>query len=131
MYRDTTMITQAELVLSLFALGIKVSKDTYAGMPAVAVDSGVPYHNVQICYLGENSILVRHKDIPGRDYVIKEDILKEFIVEEFDIASNCVDRCEAFDSFFDALDNAVHAETSADGNESYIYTHLGRVSSHA
>ena len=123
------MITIDQLVLALFGMGIKVSKDTYAGMPAVAVDTGVPYHNVQICYLGEKSILVRHKDIPGRDYVIKEDILKEFIVEEFDIASNCVDRCEPFDSFFDALDNAVHAETS--GNENYIYTHLGRVSSHA
>lgn len=125
------MITQAELVLSLFAIGIKVSKDTYAGMPAVAVDTGIDHHMVQICYLSENSILIRHKNIPGRDYVIKEDILKEFIAEEFDIALNCVDRCEKFDSFYDALDTAAHAPTSADKNDAYIYTHLGRVSTHA
>ena len=107
------MITVQQFVLALFEIGITVYKDTYAGKELIGINTGLGYHNVQVCFLTPETVLVRHIEIPGRDYTLdasNPNIVNDFAKLELDIMNNCVTTNLDSDAFVDALERVVDSE---------------------
>lgn len=107
------MITVQQFVLALFEIGITVYKDTYAGKELIGINTGLGYHNVQVCFLTPETILVRHIETPGRDYTLNAsdpNIVRDFASEEYDIVTNCITTGIDSDAYVDALERFLETE---------------------
>lgn len=107
------MITLQQLVLSIYEMGITIYKDTYAEKQSIGIHTGLGYHNINVCFLTPETVLVRHIEIPGRDYTLdasNPNIVNDFAKLELDIMNNCVTTNLDSDAFVDALERVVDSE---------------------
>lgn len=92
------------VVIALFAAKLRVNATEYADQPAIEIDTGSTSYNLKICFLAPDCVLVKHQQMPGRDYIIEKDIVTEFFNNESSIALSGILVGPEFDSFKDAIE---------------------------